>query len=96
MVGTAGRTHVSEAAGESHGEVQVALPKPPFPPLQVTADTRDMQECPEDVLIFNTLILGKFAKVGGNALFTLRVKEVRHSRSLAGVKGHQWQGVVGG
>eukprot|EP00063_Salmo_salar_P050762 XP_014025597.1 PREDICTED: tripartite motif-containing protein 16-like protein [Salmo salar] len=85
------------------GEVQEALPDPvrrgleqpeegppPFPPLQVTAETGDWQESPEDLLTFNTLSLGEFSEV----LYTLSVK-VRHIRSLVGVKGHQWQGVVG-
>ncbi|XP_055777946.1 tripartite motif-containing protein 16-like [Salvelinus fontinalis] len=89
------------------GEVQEALPdpvrrgleqpeegQPPFPPLQVTAETGDGQESPENLLTFNTLSLGAFSEVGGKVLYTLSVK-VKHIRSLAGVKGHQWQGVVG-
>ncbi|XP_071261193.1 tripartite motif-containing protein 16-like [Salvelinus alpinus] len=89
------------------GEVQEALPdpvrrgleqpeegQPPFPPLQVTAETGDGQESPENLLTFNTLSLGEFSEVGGKVLYTLSVK-VKHIRSLAGVKGHQWQGVVG-
>ena len=67
---------------------------PMFPPLQVTAETRDWQGSLEDLLDFNTLSPWEYKGAGGKALYN-RCSKVRNIRRLTGVKAHQWQGYVG-